>query len=397
MSFERSSLRHLRGGVVSCCLLLGAACAPRETSSPDASDEDTTLKGAYAEYFKVGVALPAMIFMGGDRAAQKLAKAQFNRITAENEMKWASVHPGSSFSFETSDAFVRFGQRNGMEVHGHCLVWHTNQPGWPFQGNRGPATRDEVLARLKKHIDRVAGRYDGKVAYWDVVNEALEDDGAMRRSPWYNTIGPDYVEQAFKMAAAAAPTAKLVYNDYNMWMPPKRDAAVALVQRLQSQGIRIDAVGMQGHYRTAGEPSLQQVEEAILAFKATGVEVLITEFDIDPLPYAWDKLGADVNFTVQQREELDPYVRGFPPEAEAAHAKRYADLFRLFVKHSDVVQSVTFWGLSDDFSWLNTWPIQGRTNYPLLFDRGLRPKKAWFAVMNVARECRAGRCELPEP
>src|SRR5690606_26525605 len=146
----------------------------------------------------------------------KLAKAQFNRITAENETKWAGVHSGLSFNFETSDAFVRFGKRNEMEVHGHCLVWHTNQPGWVFQGKGGrPSTREELLAHLKKHIDKVAGRYDGKIAYWDVVNEALEDNGSMRRSPWYNIIGEDYIEQAFMMAAEAAPSAKLVYNDYN--------------------------------------------------------------------------------------------------------------------------------------------------------------------------------------
>jgi len=345
------------------------------------------LKAAYAEHFKVGVALPSAVFSGSDRLAAQLAKAQFNRITAENETKWKAVHDGPAFTFSVADGFVRFGRRNDMEIHGHTLVWHTDQPAWVFAGKGGAkATREELLGRLQQHIDKVAGRYEGKVAYWDVVNEALQDDGSMRSTEWFRIIGDDYIEHAFRMAAAAAPTAKLVYNDYNMWMPAKRDAAVALVKRLQDQGIRIDGVGMQGHYRTAGEPTIQQVEDAILAYKALGVEVLISELDVDPLPYAWDKLGADVGFNTELRAELDPYRDGFPPEAEEAHAQRYADLFRLFKKHSDVIGSVTFWGLSDDYSWLNTWPVPGRTNYPLLFDRHLRPKKAWYAIMAVARE-----------
>lgn len=376
--------------------LLSSACAP---ASGDATPPTTprsqtaepavaSLKDAFAEHFLVGAALPANVFSEEDKASADLVKAQFNRITAENETKWRGVHgEPDKFTFETSDKFVEFGKRNEMQIHGHVLVWHTDQPDWIFQGEgEQPATRDELLARLKEHIATVAGRYKGSIAYWDVVNEAFEDDGTMRKSPWYTIIGEDYIEQAFVAAAAAAPDAKLVYNDYNLWMPAKRDATVALVKKLQSKNIRIDAVGMQGHYRTAGDPTIAQIEEAILAYKGAGVEVMFSELDVDPLPFAWDRLGADVNFNVELRDELDPYREGFPDEAEEAQARRYADLFRLFVKHSDVIESVTFWGVSDGASWLNTWPVKGRTNYPLLFDRQLRPKKAWYAVMQVAAE-----------
>jgi len=335
----------------------------------------------------VGVALPTPVFNESDAASAELVKREFNRVTAENETKWKGVHAGQGFDFSKADQFVEFGERNDMEVHGHTLVWHTDQPRWLFKGEGDkPATREELLDRLKLHIDKVAGRYKGRIAYWDVVNEALEDDGSMRKTEWYTIIGEDYIEQAFTMAAAAAPDAKLVYNDYNLEIPAKRDAAVAIVERLKSKKVRIDAVGIQGHYRTTGDPTIQQVEDAIVAFKDAGMEVLISELDVDPLPFAWDKVGADVNFSVEMKAELDPYTQSFPAEAEEAQAQRYADLFRVFVKHSDAVVAVTFWGVSDGASWLNTWPVRGRTNYPLLFDRQLKPKKAWHAVMAVAAE-----------
>lgn len=367
---------------------LGLACsASRLSPETLASERETTLRGAFAEHFKVGVAIPADVFVGSEHAAARLVKEQFNRITAENETKWKGVHASRTlFDFAVADGFVRFGKRNGLEVHGHTLVWHTDQPAWLFKSeNGGPIDRDELLARMKKHIDKVAGRYRGEIAYWDVVNEAFEDDGTWRKSEWYTIIGEDYIEQAFMMAADAAPDAKLVYNDYNLWMPAKRDAAVALVERLRSKNIRIDAIGEQGHYRTTGDPTIEQVEEAIVAFKNAGVEVLISEFDVDPLPFAWD-ISANAQAIAERRAELDPYVDGFPEEAEDAQAQRYADLFRVFVKHSDAIEAVTFWGLSDGASWLNYLPVPGRTNYPLLYDRQLRRKKAWYAIMAVAGE-----------
>jgi len=386
-----------RSRQLSACLAASVCfgCQPSSPSTPSnpptaeqsAEAAPASLKEAFADHFLVGVAMPASVFTQSDQASAELVKAQFNRITAENETKWKGVQATPEFDFTTADRFVEFGKTNGMQIHGHVLVWHTDQPEWLFKGEGGrPATREELLGRLKEHIDALAGRYKGSIAYWDVVNEGLEDDGTMRKSEWYTIIGEDYIEQAFTMAAAAAPDAKLVYNDYNMWMPAKRDAAVEIVKRLRSKNIRIDAIGMQGHYRTAGDPTTAHVEDAILAYKAAGVEVLISEFDIDPLPFAWDRVGADVNFSAELKAELDPYPAGFPAEAEEAQAQRYADMFRIFVKHSDVIESVTFWGVSDGASWLNTWPVKGRTNYPLLFDRQLQPKKAYHAVMAVASE-----------
>jgi endo-1,4-beta-xylanase len=236
---------------------------------------------------------------------------------------------------------------------------------------------------LKDHIDTVVGRYKGKINSWDVVNEALNDDGTMRQSLWYKIIGPDFIEKAFQYAHQADPRAELVYNDYSLENQPKRDGAIALVKKLRSDGVYITGVGIQGHDHLDW-PAAQQEDEAISAFEAAGITVSITEFDITVLPNAGQQRTADINLKVQQNAALNPYANGLPDSVQQELAKRYSDLFSVFMKHPGEVERVTFWGVTDGDSWLNDWPVQGRTNYPLLFDRNGQPKAAYDAVLRVA-------------
>jgi endo-1,4-beta-xylanase len=235
---------------------------------------------------------------------------------------------------------------------------------------------------MREHISTVVGRYRGRIGGWDVVNEALDDDGQLRRTPWFRMIGEDFLAKAFEFAHEADPNAELYYNDYGLDNAPKRKGAIELVKKLQSQGIRIAAIGMQGHYKMDW-PSLGETEASILAFSKLGLKVNITELDLDVLPPPGQDRGADVTVRYDLQRKLNPYADGLPAANQQALAKRYADFFALFAKQSDVISRVTFWGVTDGDSWLNDWPVRGRTAYPLLFDRKGHPKPAFGAVLEV--------------
>jgi len=227
------------------------------------------------------------------------------------------------------------------------------------------------------------GRYQGKIGGWDVVNEALDDDGALRQSPWLKIIGEDYILKAFQFAREADPKAALYYNDYSLENAAKRKGAAALIKKLQSQGVTLAGVGLQGHYKMDW-PTSTELDETIKEFASLGVKVMITELDIDVLPSAMRSPGADVNLRAASRAGLNPYTNGLPDAAQQALAKRYAELFAVLVKERSHVGRVTFWGVTDATSWLNNWPVRGRTRYPLLFDRGCKPKPAFDAVLKTA-------------
>ena len=278
------------------------------------------------------------------------------------------MHPRpGTYDFAAGDRYVAFGERNGMFIVGHNLVWHNQTPRWVFEDSAGrPVSRDTLLARLRDHIHTVVGRYRGRIKGWDVVNEALGDDGTLRRTPWLTILGEDYLAAAFRFAHEADPDAELYYNDYELERAPKRRGAVELIRRLQDQGIPIAAVGLQNHDRLDW-PSPAQEDSTIDAFAALGVRVMITELDVDVLPR-----GAD------------PFGHGLPDSLQQALARRYAELFGSYLRHRGTVTRVTFWGVTDRDSWLNNWPVRGRTNYPLLFDRDGRPKPAFAAVIGTA-------------
>jgi endo-1,4-beta-xylanase len=344
-----------------------------------------TLKDAFKGSFLIGAAVSAAITTGADDRDAAIVKAQFNSISPENELKWERIHPQPGrYNFDPADRYVNFGEKNHMFIVGHTLVWHNQTPAWVFRDVRGNfVDRDTLLERMHEHIQTVVGRYKGRIQSWDVVNEALDEDGTSRQSPWLKIIGPDYIAKAFQFAHEADPAAILNYNDYNLESETKRNGAIKLIRDLQAQGIPVSVVGLQGHLHLTW-PSADAEDATIAAFAALGVKVAITELDIDALPPATRKQTADVTLSVQARAELNPYAAGLPASVQEALAKRYADLFGVFLKHRDAVTRVTFWGVTDGDSWLNNWPVKGRTSYPLLFDRSGQPKPAFEAVVREA-------------
>ena len=376
----------------------------------------TTLKDAFKRDFLIGAALNKPVFSEQNTAEAALVKAQFNTISPENVLKWESVHPRPGvFNFDDADRYVEFGQKNKMVVVGHNLIWHEQTPKWVFQDDQGnPVDRETLLARMREHIFTVVGRYKagpnlnlisprareqipspaqpghGVINGWDVVNEALNEDGTLRQSPWEKIIGDDYLLKACQFAHEADPQAQLYYNDYSLENEPKRNGAIALIKKLQSQGIKISAVGLQGHYKMDW-PTTNQLDETISAFSRLGVKVMITELDMDMLPPATRSQAAEVSINVARRAELNPYTNGLPDFMQQQLAQRYADLFSVFVKHRESISRVTFWGVTDGDSWLNDWPVRDRTAYPLLFARDGKPKPAFDAVIKTALENLPGR------
>lgn len=315
----------------------------------------------------------------------RILKRHFTVLTPENVMKWDAVQPSPGrFSFAAADRLVEFARKNDFHVVGHTLVWHSQTPDWVFEESPGkPASRELLLERMREHIATVVGRYKGKVQAWDVVNEALNDDGTLRDSPWRRIIGDDFIEKAFEYAREADPAAHLYYNDYRLEVPSKRAGAIAIVKRLKKAGLRIDGVGIQGHVNLS-HPTVEEQEATILAIHREGVMAMITEMDVDVLPGTKGWGDADIRRREAEDPAFNPYVDGLPDEIQRRLAERYAELFRMYLKNHDKINRVTFWGVSDGDSWLNGFPIRGRVNHPLLFDRELKPKPALQAVLDAA-------------
>ena len=371
---------------------LGACTRPATT--PAARPAATSLRDAYRDAFRMGVAINAATATGTDSATQRLVVREFNSITADNFLKAALVNPQPGvYDFRAGDAFVALGEQHRMFIVGHTLVWHNQTPPWFFTDADGkPNTPAAQAERLRSHIEAVAGRYKGRIHAWDVVNEAIGDDGNYRPTTWVRGIGngDTLVSLAFRYAAQYAPNTELYYNDFNAWRPTKRDGIVRLVRMLQKQGIRIDGVGMQGHWGL-NYPETRYIEAAIDSFAATGLKVMITELDVDVLPITREGqvIGQSLTEPQWQNEEfkkfLDPYGAGLPEAVQRQLTVRYEELFRIFWRKRDKLDRVTFWGAHDGLSWKNGYPVPGRTNFPLLFDRSRQPKPAYQAVLAVPR------------
>ena len=352
----------------------------------------STLKDAYKDAFLMGVAVSDPIVSGAEKASQDIVVKHFNSITLENSMKAALINPRPNvFNFKPADDFVEFGQQHHLFIIGHTLVWHNQVPDWFFTNNDGkPNSKEEQIERLRNHIKTVAGRYAGKVNAWDVVNEVIDNDGSYRQTLWVKAFGngDTLVKYAFKFAAEFAPNTELYYNDFNAWRPSKRDGIVRMVKMLQKEGIRIDGVGMQGHWGL-NYPKTSYIEAAIDAYAACGIKVMITELDVDVLPLTKEGqiIGQGMSDKQFQLEEfktfLDPYPNGLPDSVQTILTNRYEELFGIFYNRREKIARVTLWGVHDGMNWKNNYPIPGRTNYPLLWDRTLQPKPALSAVLGV--------------
>lgn len=334
------------------------------------------LKDLYKGQFEIGAALGGRLPDSYSPGELELIRTHFNNITPENCMKPQPIEPEEGrFDWMMADALVEFARAERINVTGHCLVWHSQCPAWFFKDGEKQATREMVLERMKRHIEAVLGRYRGKIQGWDVVNEAI-DDGELyiRKSLWKETVGEDYVAKAFEFAQAADPQMPLYYNDYNDELPAKREKTVRLLKDLKTRGLRVDAVGIQGHWCLDKVP-FKEIDAAIGEFANLGLDVMITELDLDVVERAAP--GADVS--AKDASAGDPFANGLPEEVAKRSAEQYAELFAIFRRHKDAISRVTFWGLHDGRSWLNGWPRK-RTNHALLFDRQCKAKAAFAAV-----------------
>ncbi|UCS93333.1 endo-1,4-beta-xylanase [Echinicola marina] len=344
-------------------------------------------KEVFIEDFYIGSALSLRnINVDNNKVKQVLSK-NFNSISPENLLKWQSVHPRpDTYVFESADRYVELGEQLDMFIIGHTLVWHNQTPSWVFENSNGELLDEKVLnKRMEGHIETVMGRYKGRIHGWDVVNEAFTDDGEYRKSNWYNAIGKDFIKQAFKKAKEVDGGAELYYNDYNLWKPQKIDAVIEMVKEMQAEGVHIDGVGMQGHYGLA-TPTLAQIEASIKKIADQGLKVMITELDIDVLPNPTNRRGADIDDNFDYEPQYDPLKKGIPEEIKQKLAKRYFELFQLFQKYRTDISRVTFWGIRDQDSWLNNWPIVGRTAYPLVFEKDYAIKEEVIKQIEVLKD-----------
>ena len=367
------------------CILITIIClvffACSEKPSRKKQEPNLSLKEAFKDEFYIGSAINRFQIEETDSVMAALLGREFNSITAENIMKSMIIHPQrDTFNFELADKFVALGEKYDMFVHGHTLIWHSQLSPW-FSSIEDSL---EFATATEKHVKDLAQHFKGKLGSWDVVNEALNEDGTLRNSIFLKKMGEDYLASAFKWTAEVDPSADLYYNDYNMTNPEKRQGAIRMVKKIIDQGIKVDGIGMQGHWHL-NSPTLEEIEQSILDYSELGVKVAITELDVSVLPNPWDLEGAEISQNFENSEEMDPYTEGLPDSIQVKLANRYKDIFAIFLKHQDKISRVTFWGVSDGQSWLNGFPIRGRTNYPLLFDRSLRPKAAYDSIIALKK------------
>ncbi|MDT0676332.1 endo-1,4-beta-xylanase [Autumnicola musiva] len=359
-----------------CTLLLFSCKSNNEEKGENAAiasvekTEEKGLKNYYFGYFPIGVAVAPRSLEG---QSKELILEQFNSMTPENVMKMGEIHPEQNrYYWEAADKIANFARENDIKMRGHALVWHQQTGDWIFKAEDGGQVSKEVLLRrMKNHIDSVVSRYKGTIYAWDVVNEAISDnpDEFLRNSPWYEVAGEDFLIKAFEYAHEADPEAKLFYNDYNAIIPEKRERIYKLLKLLKDKGAPIDGMGIQAHW-SIFDPSEKDLREAIDKYSSLGLDVQITELDVSLYP--WEK----------ERRELKPDESDeFTPELEQRQIESYDMFFDVFRDYKEVLTGVTFWNVSDNYSWLDHYPVEGRKNYPLLFDENYKPKKAYWKVV----------------
>ncbi len=361
------SIQALAAWAVLACLTGSAWAQPGERQD----DKDgPTIKDVYKKHFLIGMAGDLPGNYSDDELG--LVRGHFNVVTPENCMKPGPVHPGEdTWRFEQPDALVKWCGENGLAIHGHALVWHAQTNTWFFRDG----DREVVTKRMKDHITTLVGRYKGKIRGWDVVNEAINDGGDdktartenLRNSSWLRTVGPEFITLAFKFANEADPDARLYYNDYGIESGAKHESSMVLLKRLIKDGAPIHGVGIQGHWSTADVP-YDAIDKAIADYASLGLKVSITELDVTIRGASGGQFG-------RPRGEVKP-----PSEEDLkAQADAYARLFAIFIKHKDVVERVTFWGLSDR----RTWRFG---QHPLIFDAKNQRKPAYSAIIDALRK-----------
>lgn len=314
------------------------------------------------EYFYMGAALEASSIDNATDLA--LLKRHFNSLTAENSMKWSLIQPTEgNFNWTDADKIVEFAQANGMQVRGHTFAWHSQVPEWVFKDGTALASKEKVLERLRTHITAVMTRYKGKIYAWDVLNEAISDGSDVYRpeSKWQTICGEDYIFEAFKTARSIDPDAKLFYNDYSATNPTKRDKIYGLLKKLKDENL-VDGMGLQSHWNV-DYPSNDLITAAFDKYTSLGIKLQITELDVSV--YTSDK-QTQVAYTADVEKKL---------------TAAYARYFELFKRYKSSITGITFWGIADNHTWLDNFPVKGRKNYPFLFDQNGVPKQCYFKVI----------------
>ena len=329
------------------------------------------LKDAYKDYFTIGVALNQRNVSDNDQIA--LIKKEFNSVTAENDWKPGEIHPQEGvWNFEKADKIADFCRQNGIKMRGHCLCWHSQFADWMFTDKKGKPVKKEVFyERLRDHIHTIMNRYKDVVYAWDVVNEAMADDGRhwpgqeqspYRQSRHFQLCGDEFIAKAFQFAREADPNVLLFYNDYSCVDEGKRERIYNMVKKMKDAGVPIDGIGMQGHYNIYF-PDEAQLDKAITRFKEIVKHIHITELDLRMN----NESGGQLMFSRGEAKPMPAYMGTLQTD-------QYARLFKIFRKHADVIDNVTFWNLGDRDSWL------GVNNHPLPFDENYKPKACYRAI-----------------
>lgn len=353
---------------------------------------EPSLKKALNGKFYIGTALNIKQIHERDTSSVNIIKTQYDAIVAENCMKSMFLQPREGeFFFNDADKFVEFGEQNNLFITGHCLIWHSQAPTWFFKDKKGDDVSAEVLKeRMKNHITTVMSRYKGRIKGWDVVNEAILENGSYRKSKFYEILGEEFIPLAFQYAHAADPDAELYYNDYNEWHKGKCETVVNMVKSLKNKGIRIDGIGMQGHIGM-DSPSLEDYQAAIDSYASTGVKVMVTELDLSALPSPWKRTSANISDTIAYQQQMNPYTTGLPDSVSIAWTKRMSNFFQLFIDNKDKISRVTLWGVTDTDSWKNDFPVKGRTDYALLFDRQYQAKPVVNEIIKMVNNIQASK------
>lgn len=361
--------------------LLGLMCGANAYAAPKAPV--TSAKDAFAGKFLLGAALNKAVYEGLDPKADSIVAKHYNSIVPENCMKSQEITPAEGvYNWAEADSFVNYGVKNNMAIVGHCLIWHSQLAPWFCFDKDGKYVSADVLKqRMRNHINAMVKRYKGKIKGWDVVNEAIEDDGSYRRSHFYNILGEEFIPLAFQYAHEADPDVELYLNDYSMHLPKKRDTYVKLIKQLKDRGLRIDGMGMQSHVGL-DYPNFDEYEKTLVALGNTGVNVMITELDMTALPSP--VRGANVGDRVAYAKRMNPFTEGLPADVDKKWNDRMAELFNIYLRHADVISRITFWGTEDGMSWRNGWPMPGRTDYALPFDREYKLKPFMKQIMDSA-------------
>ncbi|MGN7358224.1 endo-1,4-beta-xylanase [Paenibacillus sp. SAF-054] len=327
---------------------------------------EPALKNLFSNDFRIGAAVnPRTI-----RLQEQLLAHHFNSITAENEMKFALVHPEEDvYCFDDADRLAAFARKHNMAMRGHTLVWHNQTTEWLFVDRQGqPVGKAVLFERLREHIHTVVGRYKNDIYAWDAVNEVIADEGPelLRPSKWLDIAGPEFIAKAFEYAHEADPAARLFYNDYNESSPEKSEKIYRLAKSLIEQGTPIHGIGLQAHWNLY-DPALDDIRAAIEKYASLGLQLQLTELDLSMFHF----------------EDRNSGLQAPSPAMLEQQAERYEAVFRLLKEYSGVIDSVTFWGAADDYTWLDNFPVQGRKNWPFLFDEQHQPKPAFSRIADL--------------